>query len=371
MNAGDMFCVGLLQASAQGLAAKAADRLLAAHPELEAKYGSLARSAIRESLAGRIQHLATAVQTGRDDLFARHLDWERIGLVSREGIGAEAELKDSIETLREVLLDELPPKASGSALRVVDRGLARLAQPGRPEPMAIDMTTREGRLGAEYILAVLGGDRHAAAKLILDAVMGDGAPDGRRLSVMDVYQRVLAPVQRELGRMWHQNESTIAEEHFTTATTHMVMSMLYPHLPRPKPNGKAVLAASVEGNTHDIGVRMVADVLETDGWRAIYLGANVPAEDVVSAVADFRVDLVALSGGLAMHVPRMALTIGQIRARSGQSERQHEGVSPGPKIMVGGSAFAGELQELWKSTGADGFAAGLDDVIRVARSLVP
>jgi hypothetical protein len=36
------------------------------------------------------------------------------------------------------------------------------------------------------------------------------------------------------------------------------------------------VAACVSGELHEIGVRMLCDLLEMEGWNTIYLGANVP-----------------------------------------------------------------------------------------------
>ena len=40
------------------------------------------------------------------------------------------------------------------------------------------------------------------------------------------------------------------------------------------------------GNAHEIGVRMVADRFEWEGWRVVYLGPSVPPEDLGQAAAD-------------------------------------------------------------------------------------
>ena len=77
--------------------------------------------------------------------------------------------------------------------------------------------TAEGRLASEYLLAVLEGDRRRASHVILDTV------DGGR-AIRDVYLQVLLPAQREVGRMWLVGEVNVAEEHFASATTKMVMS---------------------------------------------------------------------------------------------------------------------------------------------------
>jgi methanogenic corrinoid protein MtbC1 len=171
---------------------------------------------------------------------------------------------------------------------------------------------------------------------------------------------VLGPVQQELGRLWHMNDLTVAEEHFATATTAMVISQLYPHLPRKQSNGKVVVAASVQGNQHDLGVRMVCDYFEMEGWRAIYLGANVPGHDLALAVEHFGCDLLCLSAYMPTQIRAVEDTI--------ETTRGHD-TGRRCKILVGGPAFLG-ADVLWREIGADGFAQSAQDAVNVGARLV-
>ena len=92
---------------------------------------------------------------------------------------------------------------------------------GEPAGLAKRMTaaTPEEKLATEYLVAILEGDRRKAGRLILQA-----ANEGR--SISDLYFLVLQPAQEELGRMWVLDEINVAEEHFATATTRMVMAQL-------------------------------------------------------------------------------------------------------------------------------------------------
>jgi methanogenic corrinoid protein MtbC1 len=358
MASPDPFCAQVLTASAPALAALSVDRLLASRPGLARRYDPGAAGKWRESLSTRIAQLAAAVAVGSPELFVRQADWDRAAHAARGGEEMAADLAAAIDALSTTIDEELPPSASATALAYVKAAAARLTAPPPAEPRFIDPATPEGRLAGEYLLAVLEGDRRKAADLILSrAQVTPGEPG--KLSVSDVYTKVLAPVQRELGRLWHLNESTVAEEHFATATTHMVVSMLYPYLPRKALNGKVSLAASVEGNAHDIGVRMVADHLEMEGFRSVYLGANVPIADLTLAVHDFRVDLLALSASIGTQLPTLRDAIRAVRA-----------AAPKVKILVGGGAFQADPEALADRTGADAYAPDLLSAVSTAKRLV-
>ena len=142
--------------------------------------------------------------------------------------------------------------------------------------------TPHGRLASTYLLALLEGDRRSASRTILDAV---DSPE----NVQNIYLRVLLPAQAELGRMWMAGEINVAEEHFASHTTKIVMGQLLSRAEFQPHNGKTVLAAAVAGNRHDIGLQAVADFFDMAGWRTIQLGADVPITDLALATECFDV----------------------------------------------------------------------------------
>ncbi|MFG0273753.1 MAG: B12-binding domain-containing protein, partial [Phycisphaerales bacterium] len=188
---------------------------------------------------------------------------------------------------------------------------------------------------------------------VLDAV--DGA-----MSPTDAYLKSLVPAEQEIGRMWHAGELSVAEEHFATATTELVLSLLYPGLPRKEPHGRTCIVAGAQGNMHRLPVRIVADFLECDGWRVIDLGVDLPARDIAKAAADFEADLVCLSVTLSTHLRPARAVIEAVRA--------HEALA-GAKVLVGGQAFDA-APDTWKDLGADAMARDIAEAQRAARELV-
>jgi 5-methyltetrahydrofolate--homocysteine methyltransferase len=62
-----------------------------------------------------------------------------------------------------------------------------------------------------------------------------------------------------------------------------------------KPKGK-VLMATVKGDVHDIGKNIVAVVLGCNNYDIIDLGVMVPAEKIIAAAKEHKVDIIGLSG---------------------------------------------------------------------------
>ena len=121
--------------------------------------------------------------------------------------------------------------------------------------------------------------------MILDAVQAG-------VRIQDIYLHVFQRSQYEIGRLWHLNKITIAHEHYCTAATQMIMSQLYPYIAPERKNGKRMVAASVSGELHELGIRMVADFFEMAGWDTTFLGANTPLPAIVKMLAEQKADVV-------------------------------------------------------------------------------
>lgn len=217
---------------------------------------------------------------------------------------------------------------------------------------ALNSATPEGLLGLDYLAKLLAGDRRAACGVVLRA-----ADEG--LPIRTLYLRVLTPVLEEVGRMWHLGEASIAEEHFATDTTQGLMAILASRAPAPAANGKTVVVTAAPGNTHDMAARVAADFFEMDGWRAICLGADIPAREIAGACAAFTPDLVAIS----------AMMPAQLRSAADAIAAIGRAQTPRPKVLVGGRAFAGAPQ-LFTTVGADAYASSVEEACVVGRRLV-
>ena len=332
----------ILRSGARALAGYAAGET----PPLDAEVGDLPQfDGWQNVLAARIEELAVAVLAGQPELFVEQVRWTQAALASR-GVSPDA-LRVRLEALHRVLAEQVPADLAPPAMACLDLALAEFG--GEPAGLTPRLTadTPEERLAAKYLVAILEGDRREATRLILQA-----ADQGRTVS--DLYLRVLQPAQEELGRMWVLGEINVAEEHFATATTRSVMARLQAIVSCRPANGKTLLCAAVAGNQHELGIQMVADLFEEDGWRAVQLGSNVPGEDLAQAVEFYEADLVALAVSLPTQLPALEGAMAAVRA----SQR------PGVKILVGGCGMAG-IVEWAESKGADGFAANaLDAVVR-------
>jgi methanogenic corrinoid protein MtbC1 len=155
------------------------------------------------------------------------------------------------------------------------------------------------------------------------------------------------------------NLLSVAQEHYCTAATQLIMSQLYPHIFETEKNGRTLVATCVAGDLHEIGVRMVADFFEMEGWDTFYLGANAPTACVLETLAERRADVLAISATITPHVRAVAGLIAAVRSSPAGRDI---------KIMVGGYPF-NIAPDLWRRVGADAGARDALESIAVANQL--
>ena len=177
-------------------------------------------------------------------------------------------------------------------------------------------------LRQEYLKEILAGKRNTALKLIMDAYHGGYPIPG---IYMDVFQEALY----EVGRLWETNKITVADSHMGTAITQYVMSNLYQHLEIADERRGKIVMTGVQGELHQVGANMVADVLEADGWDVTFLGTNVPAEGAIESIRQHGPDLFGISSTMFFNIPKVIQLVETVRKEFGDSVR----------IMLGGGAF--------------------------------
>ena len=337
----------ILEHGARGLAGFAAEAFVSRQQSAGKPIGAGFRY-WQAFFEARVKDLAAAVDTGHSRLFVSQVRWCRAAMVAR-GVGSD-DIRDAIETLREVIASQADEADYQLAHQYLANAVEDFSGDIQLPDTLLDVSTLHGRLAAEFVLSILEGRRLDACRLILDALSDD-------FSVEDAYLKVVVPAVREFGRMWHMDEVTIAAEHFASDTAQMVIAQLQARAPIAPSNGRVLLAASVAGNRHDMGPRIIANLFEIAGWRVVCLGGDMPGSDIALAVIDFDADLLLLSATLHTHLRTVERTIELVRARS--DERA-------VRVLAGGPAFD-EAPQLANQYGADDYAASAEEALNLGR----
>jgi methylmalonyl-CoA mutase cobalamin-binding domain/chain len=333
------------------LASAILDRQFARQPELAERYDAAMRAKCHQDTVYHLSYLSEAIAVDSPLLFADYIVWAKV-LLGKLGIPAK-ELVVNLEVMRDTLRDTLPEYAHAIVESYIEAGLSKLPSASATIPSFIEDGAYLSDLAKAYLDALLRAERHVASHLITEAV-ADG------VDVKDIYIHVFQRTQHEIGRLWQMNEINVAQEHFCTAATQLIMSQLYPYIFSTQKNGRRFVATCVGGELHEIGVRMVADFLEMEGWDTFYLGANAPAASIVQEVIRRDADILGISATMTFHVSQVVRLIEALRASE---------VCQDVKVIVGGYPFNIE-PALWQQVGADGFAPDSRQAVTMASQLV-
>ncbi|MFM9107936.1 MAG: MerR family transcriptional regulator [Chloroflexota bacterium] len=166
------------------------------------------------------------------------------------------------------------------------------------------------------------------------------------LPVEQVCLEILQPVLYEVGRRWDAQEIGISAEHFATSWVIRRLGALY-NQAEQVPGRGLILAACPEGELHEAGLLLTSLILTRRGMNILYLGPNLPTDDLITTVQRLKPEMVLLSASTVASAERLALACREIRARfSGGA---------GPEIGYGGSVF---IDAPHLRTGVDGHFLG-------------
>lgn len=335
--------------------------LWARFPQYDEILGDSGKQKCKQDIEYHILYLADAVSAESQKLFFTYIKWVK-DLFSSIGVSNES-FRQSLIVLREVLSEYSSMEGKGTAsswkkqLEIADKflkeGIEAFDTLANENISYISHEKPLGQLARDYLDALLYRKRDRAMEIVLDAVKNG-------TDVREIYEHVFQVTQWEIGRLWQQNEVNVAQEHYCTAVTQLVMSRLYPYIFSHKKNGLVFVGTSVGDELHELGIRMIADFFELEGWDTYFLGANTPLESIIETAVQEKAHIVGISVTITYHINEARKIIEAVRSRQELS---------GTKVLVGGYPFNLD-PELWRKVGADGSAKSAHGAIEKAGSLV-
>ena len=151
---------------------------------------------------------------------------------------------------------------------------------------------------------------------------------------------LLAGMQ-EVGVLFKDGELFVPEVLIAAKAMNMGMEVLAPLLGATDVNQRGVaLLATVQGDLHDVGVKLVGMMLKGNGYEIINLGIDIPTETIVAAVKEHRPKILGMSA---------MLTTTMVATRDVIAALKAEGLYDDLIIMVGGAPVT---EQFAKSVGA-------------------
>ncbi len=316
-------------------------------PDMARTYSEHQKENFRKDVAWILSFLAESLWASQPVLFEEFVSWLKTFLTS-----VRVPMKDVAESM-ELIKYRINLICTPEENLIVNSTLTRAVSILLSEDQKMSIPAMDNHLtplAQNYLENVLKGNRNNALSLILNEVTSG-------VLIQDIYLQVFQPVQYEIGRLWQTNKISVAQEHYCTGATQLVMSQLYPYLFTGEKKNRKMVTTCVSGELHEMGARMVTDFFEMNGWDTYYLGANMPIDGVISFLHDNKPQCLAISATMTFHVSSVKEMISRIRLSPV--------VASDLKIMVGGYPFK-VAEGLWKEVGADGYALSAAEAVELA-----
>lgn len=311
-------------------------------PKLETEYDERRKMVMYDDILINLGYLDTAISMDDEKIFTEYAIWIFRLLCSLMKDIKKERIKDQMimhyKILYDVIAEELNEDEAAKAKQYIESAILATETASLSETVVPgSFTEKHLDIKKDYLSSLLKNDSRTAIEIIEKA-----AKDG--VKIEDIYIDILQEVMYEVGNLWHRNLITVDKEHYCTSTTQTALSRFY-HIIFSKPrNGLKIITCCVGSELHEMGIRMVSDLFEYNGWDSIYLGAGVPKSAIIHAVQENHPQMIGFSVTMPQHLPLCLDYVKTIRD-----------MFKDVKIAVGGRAFQ-TTDKLWEKWGVDVYA---------------
>jgi len=108
--------------------------------------------------------------------------------------------------------------------------------------------------------------------------------------LLNTVVEIIYPFLYKVGILWGASKVFPAQEHFISNLIRQKIISSIDALPIPEHNAPGLLMFLAEDEHHEMGLLLSSFIARKCGWRAVYLGQNVPNEDLPEVLELVRVD---------------------------------------------------------------------------------
>lgn len=151
-------------------------------------------------------------------------------------------------------------------------------------------------------------------------------------SAKDILNKGLLVGMDEVSALFKDGEMFVPEVLVAAKAMQAGLEIIKPFLRSDgvQPVGR-ILMATVKGDLHDIGVKLVGMMLEGAGFEVVNIGVDIPTTAIIEKVKEIRPDILGLSAMLTTTMTSMKDVIDALK---------EEGVFDNIKVMVGGAPLS-------------------------------
>jgi DNA-binding transcriptional MerR regulator len=230
--------------------------------------------------------------------------------------------------------------------RLIDHGerIGDLAERPREDVLAQALSrTLDGSPQAALIEAVRGFDRERLEGLVAQQLALRG--------LKEFASEVVLPLAQSVGDLWALGKIPIAAEHLASE---VVLHALKGGLRMSRGSGPLVVGACLAGERHEWGFLATLAMIQEEGWRVHYLGADLPVPEVVEAAWTLSPRGVAFSSSdpvvVRANLPALAAVPSRLPPRTlaaigGAGAEPHSRTLKGYGFRLGLEAFSRPSRE--------------------------
>ena len=227
--------------------------------------------------------------------------------------------------------------AGRSISSVAGRSVAELEELAREDRDARVGATVDGSAPGRWAPARVATDAAAAARLLEDSLAAVEAVDPGTLHAilqralvtldpLEFIQGLAGPLMQLVGDRWKGGSLDPGQERVASNGVREALWQMIGALQPVAPVG-TILVATPSGQRHELGAMLAGATAAADGWGVLYLGADLPVEDIARAAERAGVQVVALSLVFPTDDPDLPDALARLRT-----------LLPGHAILVGGRA---------------------------------
>jgi len=149
-----------------------------------------------------------------------------------------------------------------------------------------ELTSDVDSLLSSCIEAVKAYDRKELETILLKA--------SSKLSHPALIENLVVPLVYKIGDLWHEGIIRVANEHLATASIRSFLANMIEQN-EPSENAPIIISATPRGQDHELGAMIVGVTAAPLGWKVIYLGPNLPVEEIAAVADSLEAKVVALS----------------------------------------------------------------------------
>ena len=114
------------------------------------------------------------------------------------------------------------------------------------------------------------------------------------LGQISLAEKIIVPLMQRIGDLWRRGSVRVAQEHLASEVIKSYFGNIISsaNISRLAPK---IIVTTPSGQFHEIGAMLVAATASSEGWNVIYLGPNLPADEIAGAARQNQVKVVALS----------------------------------------------------------------------------